>query len=283
MRGRYKDAKQALYKIYPKEFDHDGLIEEIGSSLKLEETIDRHAGWKALLCPSPAVKRMLLVGVGTAIFQSLTGIDIVEYYLIIILDDAGINGESLQAKYLILIGLVKVICVFLSSKLSDTQGRRPLLLTSLCGQCIAYLVVFWSFSSEHHHHQSQFRTMITLGGFLFYEPSFSLGLESVGCVVPSEVFFTSVRSKANSLAGGANRLVSSVMTISVLSIVNAIGWNYYFLGLSVLCFVGVIFFYIYLPETKGKSLEEMVELFATITNDKTVFEMEKELKFKSSI
>jgi len=267
---------KVINKIYPEDFDHNGMIQEIEMSLKLEKAIEKHVGWKALLCPTPAVKRMLFVGVGTAMFQSLTGIDVIEYYLIIILDDVGVKGENLQAKYLILIGLVKMSCVFLSSKLSDIQGRRPLLLASLCGQCVAYLVVFWNFSADHH--QSHFHAMITLGSFLFFELSFSLGLGPIGWVVPSEVFFTSVRSKANSLAAGSNRFVSMIIASSVLSIVSVIGWNYYFLGLAVVCFVGVIFFYVYLPETKGKHLEEMVELFATITNDKAVFEMKKEAK-----
>lgn len=58
-------------------------------------------GWSAIFHPSPAAKQMLIVGIGTAISQQLSGIDAIQYYLVFILEKAGIQGRIHQTMFLV--------------------------------------------------------------------------------------------------------------------------------------------------------------------------------------
>lgn len=87
----------------------------------------------AIFFPSPAVRRMLLVGIGMATIQQAVGIDAVMFYLMFVIRGSGINTELGEVSALIVLGLVKLVFVFVGANLFDQLGRRPLLFASLCG------------------------------------------------------------------------------------------------------------------------------------------------------
>jgi len=102
---------------------------------------------------------------------------------------------------------------------------------------------------------------------------------SIGAwLVPSEVFTTSIRGKAMSLATLMNRATATLMSSTFLSTANALGWGGFFLMLSIICLVVFVFLFKYLPETKGRSLEDMSLYFAEITGDTSVLDAEERLR-----
>ncbi|KAF8013955.1 hypothetical protein BT93_I1731 [Corymbia citriodora subsp. variegata] len=90
---------------------------------------------------------------------------------------------------------------------------------------------------------------------------FSIGLGPVTWVYSSEVFPTRLRAQGTSLAIAVNRLVSGAVAMSFLSISREITFGGMFLVLAGLMGLATVFFYFFLPETKGKSLEEIGALF----------------------
>jgi predicted MFS family arabinose efflux permease len=71
-----------------------------------------------------------------------------------------------------------------------------------------------------------------------------------------------------------NRVTSAVMASSCLSLATFLTWPGFFFFLAFICVLVYIFYYVYLPETKGKSLEEMNKYFVEITGNGTVVEAE---------
>jgi MFS family permease len=94
-------------------------------------------------------------------------------------------------------------------------------------------------------------------------------------LIPSEIFATSIRAKAMSIATFFNRIIATLMASTFLSTANAIGWGGFFIMLAAISLVVFVFIFFLLPETKGRSLEDMSLYFAEITNDNSVLEAEK--------
>jgi hypothetical protein len=95
-------------------------------------------------------------------------------------------------------------------------------------------------------------------------------------LIPSEVFSTKIRAKAMSLATFSNRVTATLMSSTFLSTANAMSWAGFFSLLAFIVLLVALFFYIYLPETNGHSLEDMTLFFAEITGDRAVLEGEFE-------
>ena len=114
------------------------IISEIQESLDEEKRIEQNIGWDAIFNPTPAVRLMLICGVGTAIIQQLCGIDAIQYYLLEILEDSGVEDEYEQAGWLIMIGVVKFSFIVVSMRLMDKVGRRPLMITLIIGKIFLF-------------------------------------------------------------------------------------------------------------------------------------------------
>ena len=76
-----------------------------------------------------------------------------------------------------------------------------------------------------------------------------------------------------SLATFSNRLFGTIMASTLLSMTNALSWAGYFLLLSFVCLLSATFLYFIVPETKGRSLEDMSLYFAEITNDRSILDI----------
>jgi len=136
--------------------------------------------------------------------------------------------------------------------------------------CAASLL-FVSFTITSDTTASKFLTVLGLASYLAF---FSLSIGPGAWVVVSEIFCTSIRAKAVSVALFPNRVIATVMASTFLSIANAISWQGFFWALAVICLLCAAFVYLYVPETAGKSLEEMSHYFAELTNDRRILDLE---------
>mmetsp|Transcript_27497 Transcript_27497/g.42662 ORF Transcript_27497/g.42662 Transcript_27497/m.42662 type:complete len:513 (+) Transcript_27497:234-1772(+) len=266
-KNRTEEAEQNLTRIYPEGFAVTDVLEEIQESLIEEKRAQQNLGWGVFWNPPPAIKRMLLVGIGAAGAQQIVGIDAIQYYLVQILDDAGIEGDYEQAGWLIFLGVLKFCFIFVAIKVFDTLGRRPLFFISLTGMIIALLVLAFNFYGSKYDSV----TLMSLGLYLVM---FTIGMGPGSWLIPSEVFSTNIRAKAMSIATVTNRLVATIVSTTTLTAKNTIGFGTYFLILAGCCVLVLLFYIHVVPETKGKHLEEMTHYFAEITNDQSVLELE---------
>ena len=147
-----------------------------------------------ILFPSPAFKRMLLVGVGTAIAQQAVGIDAIQYFLVYILDESGIKSRIAQTWILIVLGFIKLPAIVLAGHLFDRKGRRPLFFVSLLGMSVSLLLVSFAFIGNANSEG------FAVFGLALYLAFFSIGMGPGAWLIPSEVFSTMIRAKAMSVA-----------------------------------------------------------------------------------
>ena len=109
-------------------------MKSIRDSISNEQEAESAVGWDAILFPTPAFKRMLLVGLGTAISQQAVGIDAIQYFLVYIIRESGIKGNTAQTWILIFLGLLKLVFIVLAARMFDKYGRRPMMFISLGGK-----------------------------------------------------------------------------------------------------------------------------------------------------
>mmetsp|Transcript_18508 Transcript_18508/g.26141 ORF Transcript_18508/g.26141 Transcript_18508/m.26141 type:complete len:564 (-) Transcript_18508:408-2099(-) len=263
-KNREEEALAVLKRLHPAGYNIQEELEEIKDDMEEERRLNSRVGWDAIFFPSPAVKKMLIVGIGTAISQQMSGIDAIQYYLVFIMEEAGIHGRRHQSMFLTGLGLLKLACIFVAAPLFDNFGRRPMIFISLSGCTVALLLIASDFFAEV---SSPTKVII---GLAIYVSFFSLGLGPLGWVIPSEIFSTTIRAKAISTTTFMNRLTGTLVTSSILTLTNWLSWGGYFLFLACTCLAILAFFVTHLPETKGKSLEEMAHHFAVVANDKSI-------------
>jgi MFS family permease len=270
--NRVHEAKCVLQQTYPPGYDVDVIVAGIEAQER-EREAEHSIGWGAILHPTPAFRRMLFVGIGTAVSQQFVGIDAIQYYLIDVIAQSGIDTREKQSLVLIFLGLLKLVFVVIGGKLFDRDGRRPLLFTSLLGMAVALLMVSFSFLGS-----SKLSTGFTMFGLSLYLAFFSIGMGPGAWLLPSEVFANCIRGKAMSIAAFLNRVAATIMASTFLSTAEAIGWSGFFLLLAIASVTVFGVMYVYLPETKGRSIEDMSRYFAEITNDTSVLEAEARIR-----
>ena len=108
--------------------------------MERERIAEQAIGWQMLLFPTPAIRRMLIVGVVTAISQQAVGIDAIQYYLIDVLEESGIENEKSRLGVLIVLGVIKLGFIVIGGYFFDKRGRKPLFFVSLIG---TWIFVCW--------------------------------------------------------------------------------------------------------------------------------------------
>lgn len=272
--GKVDDAKDVLRLIYPPGYDVEHVIQEIRDAAERDHEADQ-LGIKLFYAPTPAFKQMLIVGLGTAMSQQLVGIDGIQYFLHYILDSSGIDGRVEQTLITVGLGMLKLVMIIVAGRLFDTKGRRPLFFASLIGMIISCLFMAVTFHTTNGKNSGGVLSII---GLSIYLSSFSLGMGPGAWLIPSEVFSSTIRSRAMSFATFLNRATATLISSTFLSLSQVLTWAGLFLLLAFTCTLVLIFLYRYLPETKGKTLEDMSLYFANITGDESVLNIERRIK-----
>jgi MFS transporter, SP family, galactose:H+ symporter len=142
----------------------------------------------------------------------------------------------------------------------DRAGRRPLLLSSLIGMAISLALLAVSFQLPQLASSLGIAVVLIL---MLYVASFAIGLGPVFWLLISEIYPLNIRSKAMSVATVANWGANLIVAITFLSIINALGRPGAFWLYAVLTLCSVIFTYFLVPETKGRTLEQIQEELKT--------------------
>ena len=132
--GRKDDAADVLHQIYPPDFPVEKIVDDIHKTIKCERQAEHAAGWDVIINPSPAFRRMLIVGIGSAVAQQLVGIEAIQYYLVFIIGESGVDDPMMQSLVLIFLGILKAVFIILAGSNFDKRGRRPFILVSIGGK-----------------------------------------------------------------------------------------------------------------------------------------------------
>ena len=232
-----------------KKFRKGDVNDEINSIQKITEK-KGNTDLGALL--EPSVRMPMIVGMGFAIFQQITGINTVMYYSPTIFKYAGIHGtgSSILAGAA-LAGLMWLMHI-LSILLLDRVGRRPLLLIGVAGQIIGLAILGAAFQFQQ---LANIKAYVATGGLAIYVACFAFGLGPIFWLMISEIYPLRIRAKAMSAVTVTNWAMNLLVSVTFLSLVDLLGQAETFWLYGVIAIGAWIFFYKLIPETKGKSLE----------------------------
>ena len=209
--------------------------------------------WSALFT-EPVARQALIIGAGTAFFQQANGSEAAVYYVPQVLKASGVKSEHSQLQAAALVGLCKTACIVVGQLSVDKYGRRIMMLSSITAVTGSLLLLAWCIGSGGAGDAGAGVTLFALCAFM---ASFSLGMGPVTWVITSEIFPLSVRSKGTAFSMAVNRLTSGTVAMTFLTLSSWVGVGGSFLLFS--CVSGVHFFFtsFLVPETRGKTLEEI--------------------------
>ncbi|XP_010446762.2 PREDICTED: probable polyol transporter 6 [Camelina sativa] len=219
--------------------------------------------WKELILrPTPAVRRVLLTALGIHFFQHATGIEAVLLYGPKIFKKAGITAKDKLFLVTIGVGIMKTTFIFTATFLLDKVGRRKLLLTSVGGMVIALTTLGFGLTmAQNSGGKLAWALVLSIVAAYSFVAVFSIGLGPITWVYSSEVFPLKLRAQGASLGVAVNRIMNATVSMSFLSLSRAITTGGAFFMFAGVAAVAWNFFFFLMPETKGKSLEEIEALF----------------------
>ena len=198
----------------------------------------------------PDMRRSLLIGIVLAIFSQVTGMNAILYYAPEIFKSTG-DGSSSAMFQTILIGIINLLFTIVAIKYADSWGRRKLLLIGAAGMACCLAIIGGAF----YLHAT--KSYLILVAILAYIACFAISLGPMTFVVVSEIFPTHIRGKAMSVCIFFLWVSVYIVSQTFPMLRSAIGeaitfWIY--MVMSVLC---CAFVWKLVPETKGKTLEEI--------------------------
>jgi SP family arabinose:H+ symporter-like MFS transporter len=205
-------------------------------------------GFRGLL--DRRVRFVMLVALGIAFFQQITGINAIFYYLPTIFTQAG-GGVNDAFRQAVLVGLVNLGMTFVAIWLVDRIGRKPLLIAGTTGMAISLFVISWAFG------QPEMNASLVLMAIIGFVASFAVSLGPVMWVLLSEIFPNEQRAAAISVAGFWNSLVSASVTFIFPWELSALGPAGTFLAYALFASAALLFVLLFVPETKGRTLEQL--------------------------
>lgn len=262
--GRRQDAATALHRVRP-DIDVETELDEIDRTIRAEST--EQATWGEVF--SQRLRKPLLVGVGLAVFQQITGINAIIYYADKIFAQAGFSTPADQASATTwAVGGVNVLATFIAVAYVDRFGRRPLLLAGLVGMFAALVTVGISFHFMDGADTSGAGSggpttagIITLVALVVFIASFAFSLGPVVWTVINEIFPNRVRGRAVAVATAVNWGSAWIVSQFFLTLLDSIGSSATFYLFGAFSAIAWVWVWRRVPETKGRSLEEIESIW----------------------
>jgi len=265
MMNRRDKAAEELTKIRPG-VDFTARLQAIDMALQQE---GKGASWGEVF--QRQWRRPLLIGVGLAIFQQITGINAIIYYADQIFASAGfISPASQTTATTWAVGVVNVLATFIAIAFIDGLGRRKLLLAGLIGMAISLIVVGAAFefivkappgAATATGGGPTIAGIVTLLALVCFIISFAFSMGPVVWTVINEIFPGHIRGRAVAVATAVNWASAFLVSGFFLTLTDAIGNSMTFWMFALFCVLAWIWIYASVPETKGQSLEQIQQLW----------------------
>ncbi|MGW5115110.1 sugar porter family MFS transporter [Streptomyces noursei] len=222
----------------------------------------RRGGWREL--QRPWVRRLLLIGIGLAVVQQITGVNAVIYFAPKILATTGL-GTNTAITATLAIGAVSVIATAIGMSLIDRVGRRPMLLWGLSGMTVSLALLGAAFHLPH----STAVSSLVLGLMVLYMGFMQATLNTGVWLLLAEMFPLKVRGLAMGAAVFVMWLVNFGIALAFPLLLDAVGSAVTFWLFSAMCVVSLVFCKRYAPETKGLALEDLEQELRKTANGST--------------
>ncbi len=232
------------------------MMSQISTEASDKKWYDYHELWN-----THSARRRLICVIGMAVFGQISGNSLSSYYLVTMLNTAGITDER---KVLALNGInpaLSFLGAILGARMTDVVGRRPLLLYTIvfASVCFAILTGTSKMATEDHTQAAAANTTIA---FVFiFGIVFSFGWTPLQSMYIAETLPTATRAKGTAVGNFASSVASTILQYASGPAFEGIGYYFYLVFVFWDLIEGVIM-YFYFPETKDRTLEELEEVFS---------------------
>ncbi|XP_013176543.1 PREDICTED: facilitated trehalose transporter Tret1-like isoform X2 [Papilio xuthus] len=251
-KNRVEDARKALQWLRGKNVNVEKEMRELTRS-QAEADLVRGNQFKQLFAVKyiPAV----LISLGLMFFQQLSGINAVIFYASTIFESAGSNIDPQLSS--VIIGVVNFISTFIATVLIDRLGRKILLYISSVSMILTLVALGSYYYLQNVGVDVKPYGWLPLACLIIYVLGFSIGFGPIPWLMLGEILPSKIRGNAASLATGFNWTCAFIVTKTFPNIIEAIYMHGTVWLFSVICLIGLFFVIFFVPETRGKSLEEI--------------------------
>jgi MFS family permease len=205
----------------------------------------------------PAFRKPLMVAILIALFSQFTGINTIIYYgSLVFLEHVPKQTASTALWANVMIGGINFVATFIGMYLIDRVGRKPLMVSAFSGMAVSLIGVAAAI-------RIQAPAIAVLLGVLFYVACFAIGIGTGTWVLMSEICPTRIRGRAMAIATVFLWCGTLLVTLTFLSLVRLLTAPGAFLFYAVICIAASLFVTRAVPETKGRSLEEIEHWWLT--------------------
>ncbi|KAB2089342.1 hypothetical protein ES319_A03G055100v1 [Gossypium barbadense] len=198
----------------------------------------------------PSLKAFIIGG-GLVLFQQITGQPSVLYYAGPILQSAGFSAAADATRLSVVVGLFKLLMTWIAVAKVDDLGRRPLLIGGVGGIALSLflLCAYYKFLGEFPY--------VAVAALLLYVGCYQISFGPISWLMVSEIFPLRTRGKGISLAVLTNFGSNAIVTFAFSPLKELLGAENLFLLFGGIALISLLFVALYVPETKGLSLEEI--------------------------
>jgi len=216
--------------------------------------------YSGLLTNKSSFKR-LAIGCCIMFFQQFMGCNAMIYYAPTIFAQLGLSGNTTSLLATGVYGIVNTLSTLPALFLIDKLGRRPLLMAGALGDTVS-LVIVGAIIGRYGNDLVNNKAAGWVGiAFIYiYDINFSYSFAPIGWVLPSEIFNLAIRSKAISITTSTTWMCNFIIGLVTPDMLETITWGtYIFFAAFSLIALGFVYFFV--PETRGKTLEDMDAVF----------------------
>ncbi|KAF4524399.1 hypothetical protein B566_EDAN009315 [Ephemera danica] len=250
-KGRHEDAKNALQWFRGPKYNTEQELEEMKFSV--EESMKNKTSFAEMFQDRVSRKGIFIL-IGLMAMQQLSGINAVVFYSASIFEATGSDMKPEISA--IIVGGVMLFATLPSMAIVDWAGRKVCLMISTIGMAIFISILGFYFLFEEELAEQGWLPLTTLIGYFIV---FSMGAGPVVWVIGAEIFAPEVKGPASGVGATSNWSLAFLVTKFYGPISDAVGKSSTFLFFGICCVFGALHVYFFVPETKGKSTEQILK------------------------
>ncbi|GAA6001643.1 sugar porter family MFS transporter [Rhodotorula paludigena] len=276
-RGRDEEALQILADVHGRGSRDNELVRLEYAEIKAQIDFDKTQAAKSYLdLLKPSVRRRVFLGCSEQMWSQLSGMNVMMYYIVYVLQSAGLQGRRSELIASAVQYTLNVIFTFPGMYMIERVGRRPLMFYGACAMAVFLALVgalqatlghdvegaeaaattTWKIDGHEHG-----RNAIIVFSY-FFVCSFACTWGPASWTYASEIFPTRVRGKAVSFATATNWVFNFALAYATPPAFRDQKWKTYLIFMTFNAVAAIHIFFMF-PETKGRTLEEMEEVFNT--------------------
>ncbi|BES96718.1 transporter [Nesidiocoris tenuis] len=264
-KGNKQAAKESLQKLRGSHYD---VNEEINQAQKIIEEIEAQKMSFSEAFSTTAAKKGLCIGLVVMFLQQFSGINGVIFYASDIFKSAGSSLDENIAT--IITGIVSVAGTFLSTQIIDRLGRKPLLFVSDVFMSISAAILGIYFFLQQGNYEianNSVVKMIPLIAVCAFIVMFAIGFGPIPWMFIGEIFPPAIKGPASSIACLFNWICAFAVSFGFPIMKESLNGDFTFWIFAAISACGAVFVVLFIPETKGRSIEEVQRILGGESSD----------------